>query len=361
MSATSATAGAGAGAAPSLVVRFDTWIHPVFDETLEVRPGVALRALRFADPAARNLEVLAEARVLHLSPAKDEVPREWFVTERLLAQCPELLCVSSGGAGYDTIDVEACTRAGVAVMNQAGANAVSVAEHTFALLLAVTRRIAESDRLLRGTQRGFVREDLMGREIHGRTIGLVGIGHIGTRVATLARAFGMQVVATDPFVPAPEIERRGATPLTLDELLECADVVSLHCPLNAATTRMIDARAFGRMKRGAVFVTTARGRIHDEQALVDALDAGRIAGAGLDVWDVEPPPVGHPLLAHPSVVATYHTAGVTHEARRNVATMAAAQIAGALAGQRPPRLVNPQVWPAWEARYRAAFGCAPGG
>jgi D-3-phosphoglycerate dehydrogenase / 2-oxoglutarate reductase len=245
------------------------------------------------------------------------------------------------------------------VVNQTGGNAVSVAEHTFGLLLGVSRKMIECDRRMR-RETGFGREQVMGREIHGKTIGIVGIGNVGTRVAALARAFGMNVLATDPLLDAAEITRRGARPVALDELLAQSDVVSLHCPRDATTLKMIDADAFARMKPGAIFVTTARGGIHDEQALEAALASGRLAGAGIDVWDQEPPPLDHPLLARDNVFATFHTAGVTHEARRNMATIAAEQVTGVLAGQRPPRLVNPQVWPAFSERFAAATRAAAG-
>jgi D-3-phosphoglycerate dehydrogenase len=287
--------------------------------------------------------------VYHVSAAKDELPQEWFARADLLARCPQLLCVSSSGAGYDTVDVPACTAAGVAVVNQSGGNAASVAEHTLGLLLGVSRRMVEGDRRLR-RETGYSREDVMGHEIQGKTLGVVGIGHTGSRVAALGKAFGMDVIATDPLLSAQEIERRGARAVSFAELLAQADVVSLHCPRDASTLRMMDAEAFARMKKGAIFITTARGGIHDEAALAQALRSGHLAGAGIDVWDQEPPPLDHPLLAMDNVYGTFHTAGVTHEARRNVARIAAEQIAGLLAGERPPRLVNPEVWPAYEKR-----------
>jgi D-3-phosphoglycerate dehydrogenase len=273
----------------------------------------------------------------------------------MLQRCPSLLCVSSAGAGYDTVDVAACTKAGVAVMNQSGGNADSVAEHTFALLLALSRRIVECDQRLRH-EKGFSREDVMGNELGGKVLGIVGIGHVGSRAASLARAFGMEVLATDPYLTDEEIGRRGATSVALDDLLARSDVVSLHCPRARDTMGMIGASALGKMKRGALFVTTARGGIHDEAALLQALQSGHIAGAGLDVWEQEPPPLDHPLLKLNNVVASFHTAGVTHEARRNMAAIAAEQIVGALKGGRPPRLINPEAWPAYAARFEAALG-----
>ncbi|HEY8357623.1 MAG TPA: hydroxyacid dehydrogenase [Ramlibacter sp.] len=331
------------------VVRSDLWIDAAFDQRLQREPGVSLGVFAARGNPAAAWDLLARAHVYQVSAAKDELPKDWFVGPALLARCPDLLCVSSSGAGYDTIDVPACTAAGVAVVNQAGGNAPSVAEHTFGLMLGVSRRMTESDRRMRREQ-GFTREDVMGHEIRGKTLGLVGVGEIGTRVAALAHAFGMEVIATDPLLSPQKIERRGARPVPLPELLATADIVSLHCPRDAGTLRMIDAAAFARMKRGALFISTARGGIHDEAALVQALRSGHLAGAGLDVWDQEPPPLDHPLLAMDNVFATFHTAGVTHEARRNVAAIGADQIALLLAGGRPPRLVNPEVWPACERR-----------
>ena len=299
--------------------------------------------------------MLAGAHVYHISAAKDELPQAFFARAELLARCPNLLCVSSGGAGYDTVDVAACTAAGVAVVNQAGGNAASVAEHTLGLMLGVSRRMLEGDRRMR-REIGYAREDVMGHEIRGKTLGLVGIGHIGRRVAALARAFGMEVIATDPFLSPEEIARRGAKAVSFDELLAQSDFVSLHCPRDASTLKMMNADTFARMRKGAIFITTARGGIHDEAALVQALRSGHLAGAGLDVWDQEPPPLDHPLLAMDNVFATFHVAGVTHEGRRNVATIGAEQIVGLLSGERPPRLINPEVWPEFEKRRARILG-----
>ena len=337
------------------VVRFDLPTNPAFDQRIAHESDIDLTVCARTGPEEAGWAALERAHVYHVSAAKDELPRRWFVSAELLQRCPALLCVSSAGAGYDTVDVAACTRAGVAVANQAGGNANSVAEHAFGLMLALSRRIIECDRRLRHEQ-GFTREDVMGHEIGGKVLGIIGIGHVGTRVAALAHAFNMTVLATDPYLTEEEIGGRGATAVALDELLGRADIVSLHCPRAKDTIGMIDARAFGRMKRGALFITTARGGIHDEAALLEALRAGHVGGAGLDVWDKEPPPLDHPLLEFDSVIASFHTAGVTHEARRNMAAIAAEQIVGVLKGGRPPRLINPEVWPAYAARFEAALG-----
>ena len=334
------------------VARLDLWIDPVFDAAIQDDAALRLSVLAAAAGDARTAEGLAQARAYHVSAARDEVPRGWQVTPDLLAACPRLLCVSSGGAGYDTIDVAACTQAGVAVVNQAGANAASVAEMTYALLLSLVKRLDESGAALRaGTARS--REALMGREIEGRAIGLVGIGEIGRRVARIAQGFGLTVIACDPLLTAEEIRAR-AEPVDFDTLLARADILSLHCPLDEATRGLMDAWAFARMKPGALFLSTARGGIHDEDALLAALDSGHLAGAGLDVWRVEPPSPASRLLQHPNVASAFHTGGVTHEGRRKVAAGSARQISQMLAGVRPERLLNPYVWPRFLERLAQA-------
>src|SRR5690606_39228611 len=193
--------------------------------------------VRLSDPDEANWEKLAAADIYHVSAAKDEVPLKWQVTDELLARCSRIKVVSSTGAGYDTIDVDACTRAGVLVVNQAGGNAGSVAEHAFAFMLSLAHRVVESDQLLRKST-GLVRENLMGHELSGKVLGLVGIGNVGTRMAQLGSAFGMTVLASDPYVDEATMRARGASPVSLDTLLADSDVVSLHCPRNKETLGM---------------------------------------------------------------------------------------------------------------------------
>ena len=340
---------------PKIVVRFDFPYDPVMEQRFAREADIELVTCARAAAEAKTRAALADAHIYLISSAKDELPRQWFATADLIARCPKLLCVSASGAGYDTVDVDACTKAGIIVVNQAGQNAGAVAEHTLGLMLSLSKRIGECDRRMR-REIGFAREEVMGRDISGRVLGVVGIGHIGTRVTGLAKAFGMEVLAYDPYVAADEIARRGARPVSFADLLAQSDFVSIHCPRNAETIGMIGADAFARMKPGASLVTTARGGIVDEAALYAALASGRLAGAGVDVWDREPPPLDHPLLALDNVVATYHTAGVTVEARRNMAAQAAEQIVGVLPGGRPPRLVNPQAWDAYRARFGTIMG-----
>ena len=340
---------------PKIVVRFDFPYDPVMEARFAREADIELVTCARAAAEAKTRAALADAHIYLISSAKDELPRQWFATADLIARCPKLLCVSASGAGYDTVDVDACTKAGIIVVNQAGQNAGAVAEHTLGLMLSLSKRIGECDRRMR-REIGFAREEVMGRDISGRVLGVVGIGHIGTRVTGLAKAFGMEVLAYDPYVAADEIARRGARPVSFADLLAQSDFISIHCPRNAETIGMIGADAFARMKPGASLVTTARGGIVDEAALYAALASGRLAGAGVDVWDREPPPLDHPLLALDNVVATYHTAGVTVEARRNMAAQAAEQIVGVLQGGRPLRLVNPQAWDAYRARFGIIMG-----
>jgi len=341
------------------VVRFDHFINPAFQQRLAKENDIEYLELRQDDDAA-GYGAFEKAHVYQISAAKDELDKKWWATEPLLERAPNLLAVSSGGAGYDTSDAEACTKAGILLVNQAGGNAQSVAEHTLGLMLDLSKRISENDRLLRSSRRDFPRESLMGREISGRTLGVVGIGEVGSRVAKLAKAFGMTVLAVDPNVDADAVASHGAKKVSLDELLTHSDFVSIHCPRIPTTTRMIDAAAFKAMKQGVIFITTARGGIHDEAALTAAMDRGHVAGAGLDVWDIEPPPHDSPLLDRDNVVSTYHTAGVTSEARQRVAQYASEQIVSILRGERPSRIINPEAWPAYAKRFERIMGKAPG-
>jgi D-3-phosphoglycerate dehydrogenase len=202
----------------------------------------------------------------------------------------------------------------------------------------------------------------MGHDLVGRTVGIVGIGHVGGRVAELCKGlFRMRILAADPNLSAEQIAAKGAEKVDLDTLLREADYVSINCPLIASTRSLIGAREFGLMKPTAYFITTARGFIHDETALAAALAEKRIAGAGLDVWEKEPPSHEHPLLAFDNVLVSPHTAGVTHESRANIARIAAEQMLNILDGQRPERLLNPEVWPAYVARFEKIMGFKPAG
>ena len=333
--------------------------HPVYAEILSARSDVRLDRLENESPEGVFAPILAEAHAYQIGAARDELAPRFHVHADLLRRAPNLLIVSSNGAGFDPVDVEACTAAGVLVVNQSGGNAHSVAEHALGMLLTLSKRIIEADRALRRDP-NVNRNSLIGTEAQGKTIGIVGLGNVGRRIAELCKGLlGMTVLAYDPYLTATEMAARGGEKVELDDLLRASDYVSINCPLDKNTRGMIGAREFALMQPHAYFITTARGFIHDEAALLEALRNKSIAGAGLDVWSKEPPPPEHPLLQFDNVLASPHTAGVTTEARTNMGRIAAEQMLGALDGKRPPRIVNPEVWPAYARRFERAFGFAP--
>jgi D-3-phosphoglycerate dehydrogenase / 2-oxoglutarate reductase len=330
-----------------------------YGEMLGKRGDVRLDMLAQDVPGAAALDVLSSAHAYQISSARDELARHYHVSGDLLTKTPNLLIVSTNGAGYDTVTVRDCTARGVLVVNQAGGNAESVAEHVLGMMLCLVKRIGESDRALRSGTLGD-RNRYTGNEVFGRTIGIIGLGNVGRRVAALCGTlFHMQVLAYDPYLSAEEISAGGATKVELDALLRRADVVSVNCPLTDETRKMISAREYALMQPHAYFITTARGFIHDEDALEQALRDKTIAGAGLDVWAKEPPPADHPLMQYDNVIVTAHTAGVTREARANMGKIAAEQILDALDGKPLPRIVNSEVWPDYAKRFERTFGFTP--
>ncbi|WP_270934229.1 NAD(P)-dependent oxidoreductase [Falsiroseomonas oryzae] len=340
------------------LVHFLPFANPVGEAMIDETNHIVRRRLDFAAPREELDAAMAAAHGYHVLP-RVELREPWFFDADLLRRAPNLLAASSTGAGYDVIDVEACTQAGVIVCHQSGTNKEAVAEHALGLMLVLSKRIPQADKALR---RGAApdRFALTGSDIIGKTVGIIGIGQIGTRVAELCRGlFRMTVLACDPFLTAAEVAARGAVKVTMEELLERSDFVTVHTPRDATTLGMMGAAQFARMKPTAYFIQTARGGIHDEAALAEALEHGRIAGAGLDVWVTEPPPADHPLLRFENVIASPHNAGITHEALHEMARAAAEQWIGIFRGEVPPRLVNPEAWPRYAARFREAFGFAP--
>lgn len=332
---------------------FDFWTDPVAPALLGDAEHIDLIELRYASPAEANWRVMERAHGYQIAP-RGELQAPWFGDEALLRRCPDLLAISSTGSGYDVVDVDACTRAGVLVCNQAGGNRRAVAEHALGMMISLSKRIALADRALR--VREVARFEIAGNDVGGKTVGIVGIGHIGSYLAGLCKAFDMQVLAFDPYLDADTIASRGASKVSFDELLARADFLSVHCPRNAETLDMFGRDQFAKMKRTAYFVNTARGGIHNEEALAEALAAKTIAGAGLDVFLAEPPPANHPLLAFENVIATPHTAGVTAESLYNLSKSAAMQWIELFDGRHPPRLVNPDAWPRFAERFERVFG-----
>ena len=333
--------------------------HPIYETILKSRPDVRLDRLDNESPDAVSAPILAAAHAYQVGAARDELARHFHVDADLLRRAPNLLIVSSNGAGFDHVDVDACTAAGVLVVNQSGGNANSVAEHALGMLLTLSKRIIEADRALR-RDRNVNRNALVGNEAQGKTIGIVGLGNVGRRIAELCRGLlRMNVLAYDPYLSASEMALRGGEKVELEDLLRRSDYVSISCPLTRDSRGMIGAREFAMMQAHAFFITTARGFIHDEAALLEAMREKRIAGAGLDVWSKEPPPPEHPLIQFDNVLASPHTAGVTKEARENMGRIAAEQILDAFDGKRPPRIINPEVWPDYAKRFERAFGIRP--
>src|SRR3954451_11893723 len=333
--------------------------HEIYAEIIKARPDVRLDRLENESPDAIAAPILSAAHAYQIGAARDELAKHFHVDADMLRRAPNLLMVSSNGAGFDPVDVDACTAAGVLVVNQSGGNAHSVAEHALAMMLTLSKRIIEADRALR-REANVNRNALIGTEMQGKTVGIIGIGNVGRRIAELCKGLlGMTVLAYDPYLTADEIAARGGEKVNLDDLLRASDYVSISCPLTKDNRGMIGAREFSLMQPHAYFITTARGFIHDEAALFDALRDKKIAGAGLDVWAKEPPPPDHPLLQFDNVRASPHTAGVTKEARENMGRIAAEQVLEALDGKRPPRVVNPEVWPDYAKRFERTFGFAP--
>ena len=345
------------------LVYFDQWTDPVAGEVLADHGGFDVTRLAITGSVGANWRGLEQAHgyqsLIRTELARNPgVAEQWICGSALLARCPDLLTVCSAGAGYDIVDVAACTAAGVIVCNNSGPGREAVAEHALGFMLALAKKISLADRMIR---RGVVqdRSALRSSELLGKTLGIVGVGQIGGRLIELCAPFAMTVLAYDPYLDDDELEARGATKVELDELLERADFVHLNCPLTPETEGLMGREQFARMKPSAFFVTTARGPVHDEDALYEALVAGAIAGAGIDVFHDEPPDPQHPLLALDNVVASPHTAGITVEATREIALATAEQWITIFAGKLPPRLVNPEAWPAYSDRFHACFGLRP--
>ncbi|MFQ5857366.1 MAG: hydroxyacid dehydrogenase [Anaerolineae bacterium] len=257
---------------------------------------------------------------------------------------PQLRVVARPGVGIDNIDVGAATARGVAVVHTPDGPTESTAEHAIALLLALAKRVREADANLR-TRGWDSRQPLIGTEVAGKVLGLVGLGRIGGRVAQIARALNMRVLVYDPYIGegrAVMLSVKLVEPL--DNLLATADFVSLHTPLTRETQGLIGAEALARMKSTAYLINCARGPIVDEVALFEALRSGTIAGAGLDVFDQEPTGPTNPLFELPNVIVTPHIASYTHEGLRRMGIGAVEQVLQVLQGKRPRNLVNPEVW-----------------
>ncbi len=262
------------------------------------------------------------------------------VNADLLAQARLLKIIGRAGAGYDNIDVEAASQVGVVVCYSPEENAVSVAEHVFGLLLALARKIPGADRSVKNG--GWERKKYHGFELMGKTLGILGLGKIGFRVALRAKAFGMRLLAHDAYLSSTSLHvtESGATLVAMDQLLAESDFLSVHLPLTLETRGLLNRQSFSKMKPTAFIINTSRGEVLVEKDLALALQQGQLAGAALDVREKEPPAADSPLNGLDNVILTPHTAGLTYEAQEKVVEAIAEDVDRVLSGQSALRFVN---------------------
>lgn len=322
------------------IVRLDTEkvpLHPEEKRRFEAA-GATLHLSLAHDPATLARE-LAEADAVAVAGTK--------LPETVVKAMRRCRVIARYGVGVDNIAVEAATSQGIVVTNAPNFCRAEMAEHTWALILAVARRLVWFDRLTRKSALPVPAPFVPGmlHRLAGRTLGLVGFGRAGRNVAQRAQAFEMQVSVFDPMVDAETIASSGAVPVDLPTLLSTSDVVSLHCSLTAATRHLIGEAQLRQMRPTAILINTARGAVVDEAALVRALAEGWIAGAGVDVFEEEPPRADHPLFALDNVVLTPHAAALSDEAAEEQRLTGCSQALTVLAGERPLHLVNGDVKP----------------
>ena len=310
-----------------------TW--PSTDVEAEVLARVGARLL--------EAETGSEEELLRLAPRADAILTCFKqVPVSVVRAATKLQVIGRYGIGVDNIPVEEATRLGIPVTNVPAYCLDEVAEQALAFLLAGARRIVRYDRALRAGDWSLATGMPVYR-VAGRTLAIIGFGKIGRRLARKAAALDLQLVAHDPWVPDEEIRAAGVEPASLDEALARADFVSLHTPLTEETQHLLSAERLARIKPGAFVINTARGALIDQEALLQALQSGRVSGAGLDVFVPEHLPAGHPLLGQPNVIATPHTAFYSEESVRELQRLAAQNVADILGGRRPADVVNPQV------------------
>jgi phosphoglycerate dehydrogenase-like enzyme len=272
------------------------------------------------------------------------VIRTTELSEALIARMPKLKAIVKHGAGVDNIPIPFASTRGVMVCNTPGGNnSTAVAEGAVTLMLAVLRRVRQMDAVVRGHRWDERWKTRLG-DLTGARVGLIGFGRIARFTAKICgQGFGAEIAAYDPMLPAGEVTATGAQPMDLPELLAWADVISIHVPLTDSTRNLIGTKELALMHPGAVIVNTSRGGIIDEAALAEALKAGTIGGAGIDVFEAEPPPANHPLFALDNVVLAPHVAGVTEASMKHMALHCAEVIETILSGARPATLLNPEV------------------
>lgn len=292
-----------------------------------------------------------------LPPSREELLRKvsdkdgllCLLTDRIDGEVMDagknLVVISTYSVGYDHIDIEEATKRGIYVAHTPGVLTEAVADFTWALILAITRRVVEADKFIRSGKWNmpWQPELLVGREVYGKTLGIVGFGRIGKAVAKRAKGFDMKILVYDIAVDEETAKSLGAEVVDLDTLLRESDIVSLHVPLTEGTRHMIGENELKKMKRTAFLINTARGPVVDEKALIRALREGWIEGAGIDVFEKEPTDIDNELLKLENVVVTPHIASASLEARRKMSELSATAIVKILKGEKPENLVNPEV------------------
>ncbi len=296
-----------------------------------------------------------EVTVLYPAPGGDPIanaePAQGILASSLVRynaalfrRLPNLRIVTRTGIGIDNVDLDDATEAGVVVCNTPDGPTESTAEHTVAILMNLAKRIKQGNDNLAAGKWGPRADPLIGVEVRGRTLGLVGLGRIGRRVAHICGVgLGMRVIGYDPYVRAADVEPLGITLLDLEDVIAQADFLSLHLPATPETYHLMNRERIGRMKPGAFLLNLARGPLVDAEALVEAVDAGRLGGAGLDVFDPEPPALDSVLRNHPLIVATPHGAGLTVEGRTRIEEMAVERLLAFFRGETPGDVCNPAV------------------
>ncbi len=304
--------------------------------TESIHPNGIERLAREAEPIYLP-DLPGETIDQHLPAIEGIVVRTARLTEERLRRAVRLKVIGKHGVGVDNVDLAAAKALGIRVVFTPGVNAQAVAEHALTLMLMLARRIPTSSRLLREGQFDLARRSIVALDLQGKTLGLVGLGQVGRRLAFICRhGLSMRVLAFDPYVSADRAADDGVELVSeLAPLLREADVVSIHAPLTAETRGIIDRDALAQMKPTAFLINCARGGLVDEDALLEALRAGRLAGAGLDVFVEEPTPAEHPLLRLENVVATPHVAGSSAEALRLMAETVADDVLRVLRGEQP--------------------------
>jgi D-3-phosphoglycerate dehydrogenase len=310
---------------------------------LKEQPARQVVLVTGADLAEQAVELLSSFDIVYAgkTPSEDDlvalcrrhqpvaiIVRYGRVTERVIDAATSLRVISKHGSGTDTIDKDAAAKRGIAVKAAVGANAAAVAEHAWALILACAKNVTELDRRMHDSH--WDKATHKSLELNGRTLGLVGLGAIGARVAMIGIALGMRVVAHDPFAASAP---GGVELLPLAELIAQSDVLSLHCPLTKDNANMLNAATLATMRPGAIVVNTARGGLIDEAALADALRSGALRAAGLDSFQVEPFTPGHPFTAIPNAILSPHIGGVTGDAYVSMGTAAARNVLAVLEQQ----------------------------